>query len=363
MLYQTFARPIFFRMDAEEAHNYTMDWGKRVNESNFLKWLANSLFFYENPILGQTIDGIYFPNPIGIAAGFDKNAQIIEALEAIGLGFIEVGSITALPSKGNPKPRAFRLEKDKALINRMGLNNQGAIEICHRLQSHPCNIPLGVNVAKTHDPSILGDKAIEDYQQSFKQAQKVADYLTLNISCPNTEEGKTFEDEAALTELLHALLKTEKQVTQPVYVKFSVDLTQEPLQKLVQLCLDFGVTGFVATNTSNSRDGLKSDAAKLNEIGRGGLSGAPLAQRSTQIIKWIREASEGKKTIIGVGGIDSEKSALDKIEAGADLLQLYTGLVFQGPSLIKKINRAIADKMDREGATAIRSLKNPVIGV
>lgn len=350
-------------MDAEEAHEFTMQWGQRANESSFLQWLANSVYYYENPSLGQTIDGLYFPNPVGLAAGFDKNGLITKALEALGFGFIEVGSITAKPSKGNPKPRAFRLVKDKALINRMGLNNHGAVEVCHRLQQQACNIPIGINVAKTHDPSILGDAAILDYQQSFKQANKVADYITVNISCPNTEEGKTFEEEGPLRELLSALLETERLSTQPIYVKFSVDLAQKDLQKLVEICLEFNVHGFVATNTSTSREDLKHPQQALQDIGRGGLSGNPLAERSTQTIKWIREASEGKKTIIGVGGIDSGKEAQRKIEAGADLIQVYTGLVYQGPALIKDINRHLADRLDREGVTDLRFLKNPMVGV
>jgi dihydroorotate dehydrogenase len=350
-------------MDAEEAHEYAMSWGQRVNESGFFKWLANSLYYYENPILGQTLDGIFFPNPVGLAAGFDKNALLMEALEAIGLGFIEVGSITARPSKGNPKPRAFRLPKDKALVNRMGLNNHGAVEICHRLQGHPCNIPLGLNVAKTHNPEIMGDKALEDYFQSFKLAQKVADYITLNISCPNTEEGKTFEDEGALSELLQTLLKSDKQVSQPVYVKLSVDLEKEQVFRLTELCLDFGVNGFVATNTSNLREGLNTEQETIDKIGRRGLSGEPLAERSTQIIRWINEASEGRKTIIGVGGIDSGKRALEKIEAGADLLQVYTGLVYKGPALIKEINRSIAHRMDQLEISRVRSLKNQLLEV
>lgn len=357
MLYRTLIKPLIFQKEAEDAHDFAMLWGERTEESSFLKWLANSIYFYENPSLGQTIDGLYFPNPIGVAAGFDKNARIINALESIGFGFVEVGSITAKPSKGNPKPRAFRLPKDKGLINRMGLNNQGAVDICHRLQQKQCSIPLGVNIAKTHDPDILGDKAIEDYRTSFQYAQKVADYITLNVSCPNTTEGKTFEDERALSELLHALLKDGAHFTQPVYVKFSVDLEKKELQKLVELCMQYKVSGFVATNTSTSRENLKHSKAELDKIGRGGLSGAPIAKRSNETIRWIYEVSKGKKNIIGVGGILNGNDALEKIKAGADLLQVYTGLVYQGPSLVKDLNRSIAHEMDKYGVGSIRELR------
>jgi dihydroorotate dehydrogenase len=297
-----------------------------------------------------------FRNPIGLAAGFDKNGEIPEIMESLGFGFVEIGSITANPSTGNPKPRAFRLPKDHALINRMGLNNDGAQTIVKRLKNKKLSIPLGVNIAKTHDPAIMGDKAIQDYVHSFIEAKKVADYITVNISCPNTTEGKTFEEPAALDELLSALKIRDDARVVPTAIKFSSDLTKKQLMDLLEICEDHRVHGYVACNTSSQRDGLKTNKARLEKIGRGGLSGRPIAQKSIQIIQWISEATKGQKPIIGVGGIDSFETAHKMILAGADLLQMYTGLIYEGPGLVKSINRQLVEEIDRLKIKSIHQL-------
>jgi dihydroorotate dehydrogenase len=247
------------------------------------------------------------------------------------------GIITAKPSQGNRRPRAFRLPKDQSLINRMGLNNQGATEIIKRLKKVSLSIPLGVNIAKTNDPTIHGEDAIQDYVFSFKLAEEVADYITVNISCPNTGEGKTFEDPAALEALLKAINPAKSNI--PVLVKFSSDTDESTLKVLIDLCEQNGISGYVATNTSNNRSGLQTSDQTLNQIGNGGLSGKAISDRSNQVIKWIRSNTD--KPIIGVGGITDPASALEKLDAGANLLQVYTGLVYEGPALIKNINKAI----------------------
>lgn len=346
MVYKSLAKPYLFSKGAEQAHELTIQMAEKVHNSSLLRTLASTLYRYRHPTLRREFFGLEFPNPVGIAAGFDKNGVTIGALEALGLGFVEVGSITAKPSDGNPKPRAFRLPQDRSLINRMGLNNQGADEIIKRLTGLKTQIPIGVNIAKTNDASIHGDEAIKDYLYSYTLARSVADYITVNISCPNTGEGKTFEDPDALLALLEGL-KPELKKGTPTLIKFSVDTEKEALQKLLDLCERFGINGYIATNTSSARSGLKTDPKELKEIGNGGLSGRAIREKSTRMVSWLYEFLQGKKPIIGVGGIDSPESALEKLEAGADLLQIYTGLVYEGPSLVSQINRKIVTEGSR----------------
>lgn len=356
MIYNSLVKPLLFKLDAERAHTATHKFAQTASKSSFLKSAARGIYNYQSPKLSQQIWGLDFKNPIGLAAGFDKNGEIPEIMAALGFGFVEIGSITANPSTGNPKPRAFRLPEDRALINRMGLNNDGAKTIVKRLKNKDIDIPLGVNIAKTHDPTIMGDKAIEDYVFSFHEAKKVADYITVNISCPNTSEGKTFEDPAALEELLSALKIREDARVVPTLVKFSSDLTKEKLLELLEICENHRIHGYVACNTSANREGLKTSQKTLDGIGNGGLSGRPIARKSIKIIGWISEATKGQKPIIGVGGIDSYETAHRMLMAGADLLQIYTSLIYEGPGLIKSINKKLVDELDRLDLKSIHQL-------
>lgn len=356
MIYKSIIRPLLFNMEAEKAHETTLDIGELISGSPFLKSLGKSIYNYQSSRLEQQIWGLDFRNPIGLAAGFDKNGELPEVIEALGFGFMEVGSITANPSTGNPRPRSFRLKKDRSLINRMGLNNDGAQTVVKRLENTRQGIPLGLNIAKTNDPTILGDEAIDDYVFSFKEAQKVADYITINISCPNTGDGKTFEEPEALDELLSALKIKEDASTIPTLVKFSVDLERIELERLLDVCDRHRINGFVATNTSSRREGLLTAPERLSRIGEGGLSGRAISIKSTKIIKWIHEMTNGQKPIIGVGGIDSFESALEKLQVGADLLQIYTGLVYEGPGLVKKINKALDAFLEQEGIESVRQI-------
>lgn len=343
MLYKSLVKPILFQKDAEAAHEIAIRISEATSRSGALQNLAKLFYDYRHPALKRSFWGLNFPNPIGLAAGFDKNGETPKAMQSLGFGFIEVGSITAQPSSGNPRPRAFRLPEDRSLINRMGLNNQGAEIIVERLSTLKMDIPLGINVAKTNDPSIHGDAAVEDYLFSYELANKVADYITVNISCPNTGEGKTFEDPDALEALLKALDPGRDHV-QPTLVKFSVDTNKETLEKLVGICEKHSISGYVATNTSSNRSGLKTSDDQLQNIGPGGLSGAAISAQSTQVVSWLKEMLQGSKPIIGVGGIDSPESALEKMDAGADLLQIYTGLVYEGPGLVKSIKKELINR-------------------
>lgn len=338
MIYKNLVKPLVFKKDAEHAHELALRLASSTNESKLLQKLASS-FYGGGKNHSQNLFGLKFKNPIGLAAGFDKNGTTPRAMQALGFGFVEIGSITAKPALGNPKPRAFRLPKDRSLINRMGLNNEGTDVIIERLKSTHLDIPLGINIAKTNDPDIHGQAAVNDYVYSYQKAQTVADYITVNISCPNTGEGKTFEDPETLKYLLQELDIPGTKI--PTLIKFSVDTDKKTLIKLVEISENFGVAGYVATNTSSTRNGLNTSDATLQEIGNGGLSGAAIAFKSDEVISWLYEILQGSKPIIGVGGIDSVESAQRKIDVGANLLQVYTGLVYEGPGLLRRLKEGI----------------------
>lgn len=340
MLYKSLVKPLLFLKDAESAHELAVKLSSITSQSNILQEFTKLMYGFEDSSLEKEFWGLKFRNPVGLAAGFDKNGETPLAMQALGFGFIEVGSITAKPSFGNPKPRAFRLPEDSSLINRMGLNNEGAKKIVDRLSNLKLKIPLGINIAKTNDATIHGDKAIEDYLTSYELANKVADYITINISCPNTGEGKTFEEPKALEALLSAL-DISKKDRKPSLVKFSVDTEKKTLAKLVEICERHSISGYIATNTSSKRESLRTSAEKLNEIGNGGLSGKAISKRSTKTVEWLAEILTGSKPIIGVGGIDDVASAKEKLEAGADLLQIYTGMVYKGPGLVQEIKQGL----------------------
>ena len=355
-MYKHLIRPLMFRLSADYAHELTVNFGSAISRNKLITQIISSLYEHSAPSLEQTILGISFKNPVGLAAGFDKNGTMGPLMQSLGFGFIEVGSVTANPSTGNPKPRSFRLPDDESIINRLGLNNDGVQTISKRLKKLDLSIPMGINIAKTHDPAISGQKAIDDYVRSFKKVKEIGDYITINISCPNTTEGKTFEDPRSLEQLLTALAIEKDSMLAPVLVKFSVDLTPSLLEELISVCENHSISGYVACNTSNSRDHLVSPKSTIREIGRGGLSGRAIREKSTEIISRIRHLSSGNKLIIGVGGISSGEDAIEKLKAGADLLQIYTSMVYEGPSIVKKINKEIEKHLKSKGLKHIYEL-------
>lgn len=356
-----FLRSFLFRLGAENAHHVGMGAARLAQTVNLS--VIESMYQSGHGALGQTLWGLNFTNPIGLAAGFDKNAQLIRFWEALGFGFAEVGSVTARPAKGNKRPRAFRLPEDQALINRMGLNNQGAEKISRRIKGSQGKrgIPLGINIAKTHDDAIIGDAAIEDFRRSFQALAPLADYMALNISCPNTADGRTFEEAEGLDALLGVIFaeRAAMHLKVPVLIKLAPPLTPKvvfdsQVEDIVQVALAHGVQGFIATNTASDRQHLSTDAAQLERIGRGGLSGQPIFERSTQLVRYLYRRTEGKLPIIGVGGVASAEQAYAKLRAGASLVQLYTGLVYEGPSLIKDIKDGLVRLFEEDGHSSLR---------
>lgn len=360
MVYSSLIQPLLFLLEPEKAHHLATGMGQFLCSLPPINRLAVRRSMGKWPDLQQRIVGINFPNPVGIAAGFDKNAEYTELLRFLGFGYAEFGSITARASRGNPSPRLFRLPDDKALVNRMGLNNRGSETICRDFsekKSHKPflyrDFPVGINIAKTHDPSITGDEAIRDYVTSYSHARFIADYITLNISCPNTREGKTFEDIPALRELLDGIFEERREKDPPLFVKFSPDQMVQEADRLVRECEDHHIDGYLVSNTSSRRDQLKTSRKKLDGIGPGGLSGHPLFAANLSRIRHLRRYLPAKRILIACGGIDHPDKALQLLKAGANLLQIYTGLVYQGPSLVRSINRALAFELKQSQATSI----------
>ncbi|MCH8276566.1 MAG: quinone-dependent dihydroorotate dehydrogenase [Bacteroidetes bacterium] len=353
-------RKILFSLDPERAHRLAS--GAARLAQTVAPFAVDSAFSFAHPSLHTEIFGQHFTNPIGLAAGFDKNAVLLPFWKNLGFGFVEVGSVTASRSRGNKRPRAFRLPDDEALINRMGLNNQGAERILRRVRRYSSvpAFPVGVNLAKTHDAGIEGEAAVEDFCKSFRLLAPFADYITLNISCPNTAKGRTFEDPNALDDLLTAIDREKQELHRriPVLVKFSPPITDKfvldsLIDELIMVSLAHGASGFVATNTASDRQHLTSDEMLVESIGAGGLSGPPIESRSTRLVRYLYRKTEGKLPIIGVGGVCSAETAYAKIKAGASLVQLYTGLVYHGPGLVRQIKKGLVDLLAEDGHSAI----------
>ena len=356
--------PVFksflFRLDAERSHHLATSTARFVQAIS--PSIIQPLYKFDHSSLHQNIWGVPFKNPVGLAAGFDKNAQLVRFWDKAGFGYCEIGSVSARASVGNKKPRAFRLPNDKALINRMGLNNDGAEEVSQRIKKLNRDVlpPLGINIAKTHDANILGEGALLDFRHSFRVLAPLASYVVLNISCPNTAEGKTFEDPESLNALLSAIISDRKEigVKVPLLVKLSPTFSQHvvfdsAIEEILSIAQQHGIDGLVATNTASDRQHLVTPEAELNRIGRGGLSGAPLTLRTTRLVRYLFEKTKGEVPIIAVGGIDSAETAYANIRAGASLVQLYTGLIYKGLGVVKKINKGLVRLLRQDGYQSI----------
>ena len=297
-----------------------------------------------NKKLERNVFGLNFSSPVGLAAGFDKNAKLINELDAFGFSFIEIGTVTPKAQYGNKKPRLFRLSKDKALINRMGFNNDGLGKIVYRLKNKKTNVIIGGNIGKNKITPL--EKSVEDYEKCFNDLFKYVDYFVLNVSSPNTPQLRELQRKDKLEVLISSIqsINNAKPSPKPILVKISPDLDFADVDGVITLIKKYNIAGIVATNSTNKRDGLKTNVNKVKNIGLGGLTGFPIKDMSTNMIKYIYQKSSGSIPIIAVGGIMSPDDAIEKIEAGASLVQLYTGFIYEGPLLIKRINKAILKK-------------------
>lgn len=340
-----------FQVEPEKAHNFAHHLGAAAQRLKIPIPLLEKVFSINSPRLNVKALGLNFPNPIGLAAGFDKNGRIVDFMASLGFGFIEIGSVSNFPAEGNPQPRMFRLEDDSALINRMGLNNIGADAIVDKLKRHTFKVPLGINLVKTNDSKILGEDAIDDFVSCYVKMAPAASYIVLNVSCPNTEDGKTFEEPESLRELLRRISTKDQELLlgAPLLIKFSSDISMENLEKIVEVANEFSLDGFVLCNTSMTRENLQTNSLVIEKIGRGGLSGNPIYNKALERIKFVSKLTKGQKTIIGVGGVDSAQKAYGFIKAGASLVQAYTGLVYQGPGFCRDVNLGLLKLLDRDG--------------
>lgn len=335
-MYKFLIRPLLFLFDPEEVHHFTFSLLKFIQKFPFVPALFRQTYAVKNPALEREVFGIKFPNPVGLAAGFDKDAKLYKELANLGFGFIEIGTVTPKPQPGNEKKRLFRLKKDAAIINRMGFNNKGAWEAAKRLRKNK-KILIGGNIGK--NKMTPNEQATHDYEICFEALYSVVDYFVVNVSSPNTPNLRELQDKKPLMELLQTLQERnlKKPEPRPILLKIAPDLTDDQLWDIIEIVQTTQIAGVIATNTTISRENLKSE----NQKETGGLSGKPLAKRSTEVIRFLSEKSGKSFPIIGVGGIHSPEDALEKLEAGASLIQIYTGFIYEGPGLIRRINRAI----------------------
>lgn len=338
-MYKILIRPILFCFDPEKIHYFIFSVIKICCKIPLVSHLIRSMYVVNDKRLERDLFGLKFKNPVGLAAGFDKDAVLFNELNNFGFGFIEIGTLTPKPQEGNPKKRLFRLKSDQAIINRMGFNNGGVLEAVERLRKND-GVLIGGNIGK--NKVTTNEHAENDYLICFNALFNYVDYFVVNVSSPNTPNLRALQDKEPLTKLLISLMNenAKKKLQKPILLKIAPDLSNDQLQDIIDIVSDTNIMGVIATNTTISRDGLHSD--KKSE--KGGLSGKPLTQRSTEVIRFLAEKSNKAFPIIGVGGIHSAKDALDKIEAGADLVQLYTGFIYEGPNLIRQINKAILKK-------------------
>ncbi|MBX3244606.1 MAG: quinone-dependent dihydroorotate dehydrogenase [Acidobacteria bacterium] len=344
--FQSILRPALFRLSPETAHELAM----KALRAGIVPGSVGSA---ERNTLGKLAVekfGLRFPNPLGLAAGFDKNAVAVNQLASLGFGFVEVGTITLHPQPGNPKPRMFRLPEDNALINRLGFNNEGAKAVTKRLAAMERECIVGVNIGKNKD--VPNEEAVENYLAAFDLAHPVADYISVNVSSPNTPNLRELQEAESLAKLLGELMKRNIELgKKPLLVKIAPDLENTAVLEAVDICLENSVDGIIATNTTISREGLKT--ANVDAIGAGGLSGKPLQKRSNEVISVIYKHSGGRLPIIGVGGIFTAQDAYDKIVAGASLLQAYTGFIYGGPYFARDVVEGLVEILDKKGISSL----------
>ncbi|WP_432670931.1 quinone-dependent dihydroorotate dehydrogenase [Flavobacterium sp. SM2513] len=338
-MYKQLIRPFLFKYDPEEVHYFTFSLIRKLSKIPGMNFLFRKLYETNDPRLEREVFGLKFKNPVGLAAGFDKDAKLYKELSNFGFGFIEIGTLTPKGQEGNPKKRLFRLKEDQAIINRMGFNNGGVLEAVERLKKNE-GVLIGGNIGK--NKLTPNEEAVTDYEICFDSLYDYVDYFVVNVSSPNTPNLRALQDKEPLQHLLQTLQNKNKTTIKqkPILLKIAPDLTDEQLLDIIDIVNSTQIAGVIATNTTLSREGLQSQ----NKTETGGLSGKPLTKRSTEVIRFLAEKSNRSFPIIGVGGIHSAEDAIEKLDAGASLVQLYTGFIYEGPALIKAINKAILAK-------------------
>jgi dihydroorotate dehydrogenase len=340
-MYKLIIRPVLFCFDPEKVHHFTFSILKFIHKVPGLGYLLHSCFVVNDKRLERTLFGLKFSNPVGLAAGFDKNAILYNELANFGFGFIEIGTVTPKPQDGNPKKRLFRLIPDQGIINRMGFNNRGVEEAIKQLKQNKHRVIIGGNIGK--NTSTSPDNYTRDYLDCFNALHPYVDYFVLNVSCPNVDSHAKLEDKDYLEELITEIKKanTKFDKPKPILLKIAPDLNEIQLDEIIQLVRSTKIDGVIASNTSVSRAPLQTSEEEIKAIGNGGLSGKPISEKSTKVIKYLAQNSKNGFPIIGVGGIHSAQDAIEKIQAGADLVQIYTGFIYEGPSLVKSINKTL----------------------
>lgn len=358
ILYKHIFKKLFFRQDPEKVHDRIIKFGKLLGKSKLTKKIISLNFSYQNKVLEQRILGIKFKNPVGLAAGFDKNAELTDILPSVGFGFVEVGSITGEACQGNKKPRLWRLKKANSLIVHYGLKNNGAEEIHKRLLGKKFKIPVGISIAKTNSKdTVETDAGIKDYVKAFKKFTNIADYFTINISCPNAYGGQPFTEAGRLDKLLTEIdrIKTKK----PIFLKISPDLSKKEVDRIIEVSKKHNIQGFICSNLTknkklmfkklNEEKGPARHTKQLAGVAGGGISGKLVEDKANELIKYVYSKTRGKFVIIGVGGVFSAEDAYKKIKLGASLVQLITGMIFEGPQLISEINLGLVDLLKKDG--------------
>ena len=342
-MYKHLLKPFLFLFQPEKAHHLTLSLLRIALVIPVISQIVKAGFRYESPKLEKNLFGLHFKNPVGLAAGFDKDGKYYQLMNMLGFGFIELGTVTPQPQKGNPQPRLFRLPQDEALINRMGFNNDGVEALVERLKrgGKPEGLIIGGNIGK--NKWTPNEEAAQDYFICFEALFPYVDYFVVNVSSPNTPNLRALQEKEPLSRLLNGLQKLNKQkdAPKPIFLKIAPDLTDGQLDDILDIVKDTQITGVIATNTTISRANLATPDAQVEQIGAGGLSGKPVTNRSTEVIRYLYEKSGKQLTIIGVGGIASPEDAIEKLNAGAVLVQVYSGMVYEGPKLVKNIKRAL----------------------
>ena len=348
-MYKSLLKPIFFSMNPEQAHDL-MRAGARLANNSVVSGVLESLFAVTDPRLRVSVAGISFANPIGLAAGLDKNVELVGLCTGLGFGHLELGTVTGRAQPGNPKPRIFRIAEEKALINRMGFPSEGADVVEQRLRGMRERFkrlpPIGINIGKSKVVEL--EQAIDDYRYSFEKLSPLADYVTVNVSSPNTQGLRQLQERDRLAALLQSL-KAANVHNRPIFVKVAPDLELSALEEVVDVCVQCSIAGIIATNTTISRDGLRSAIQET-----GGLSGAPLREKSLKVVQFLGRQIAGRMALVGVGGISSGGDVLSMLGAGASMVQIYTGLVYEGPGIIKAINQELISFMDARGCRSLQ---------